>query len=125
MAAMCFVRAGRFDRAREIAAETARQTPGTSPHRALHAVAAQAIALLPGGRFDDLLDATRAVPDLIAQEREHLCANAHVALAACTLALHESGQRAAAAEALALFERVVRRRLSASGGRRGSSRRCG
>jgi tetratricopeptide (TPR) repeat protein len=107
MAAICFVRAGRFDRAREVAAEAARQAPGLSPRRTLHAVTSEAIALLPGGRFAELLDATRGVEDLMTQEREHICANALVALAARTLALHESGQRSAAAEALELFERVA------------------
>ena len=51
MAVICFVRAGRFDRACEIAAESARQAPGMSAHRALHAVASQAIALAARGRL--------------------------------------------------------------------------
>ena len=52
MAVICFVRAGHFDRAREVAAEAARQAPGMSAHRDLHAVASQAIALIPGGDFE-------------------------------------------------------------------------
>jgi DNA-binding SARP family transcriptional activator len=107
MAVICFVRAGRFDRAREIAAEAARQAPGMSAHRALHAVASQALALMPGGNFEELLDATRGVEELIAEEREHICANALVALAARAVVLHESGERAAAAAALELFDRVA------------------
>ena len=107
MAVICFVRAGHFDRAREVAAEAARQAPGMSAHRDLHAVAAQAIALVPGGDFEALLDATRSVEELIAEEREHICANALVALAARAVVLHESGQRSAAASALELFDRVA------------------
>jgi tetratricopeptide (TPR) repeat protein len=109
MAVICFVRAGRFDRARELAAEAARQAPGMSAHRSLHAVASQAIALIPGGDFAALLDATDGVEELIAEEREHICANALVALAARTVVLHESGQRAAADAALELFDRVAPR----------------
>jgi hypothetical protein len=107
MATICFVRAGRFDRAHEVAQELARQAPRLGAHRALHAVACQAISLVPGGRFSELLDATRGVADLIAEEREHICANALVALAARTLALHENGQRSATAEALELFTDVA------------------
>jgi tetratricopeptide (TPR) repeat protein len=107
MAVICFVRAGRFDRAREIAAESARQAPGMSAHRHLHAVAAQAIALMPGGSFDELVEATRGVEDLIAQEHEHICANALVALAARAIVLHETGRRPAALAALELFDRVA------------------
>jgi DNA-binding SARP family transcriptional activator/tetratricopeptide (TPR) repeat protein len=107
MAAICFVRAGRFDRAREIAAEAARQAPAMSAHRALHAVASQAIALVPGGNFEELLDATHGVEELIAEEREHICANALVALATRAVVLHESGQRSAAEAALELFDRVA------------------
>ena len=107
MAVICFVRAGRFDRARELAAEAARQAPGMSAHRALHAVASQAIALIPGGNFAALLDATDGVEELIAEEREHICANALVALAARAVVLHESGRRSAADAALELFDRVA------------------
>jgi DNA-binding SARP family transcriptional activator len=107
MAAICFVRAGRFDRARDIAAEAARQAPAMSAHRELHAVASKAIALMPGGYFGELLDATCRVEELIAEEREHICANALVALAARAVVLHESGQRSAAVAALELFDRVA------------------
>ena len=107
MAVICFVRAGRFDRARELAAEAARQAPGMSAHRALHAVASQALALIPGGNFAALLDATDGVEELIAEEREHICANALVALAARAVVLHESGRRSAADAALELFDRVA------------------
>ena len=54
-----------------------------------------------------MLDATRSVEELIAEEREHICANALVALAARAVVLHESGQRSAAASALELFDRVA------------------
>jgi hypothetical protein len=107
MAAMCCVRAGRFERAREIAATAAREGAGLGPHRRLHAVASRAIALVPSGCLDELLDATEAVEELIERERDHICANALVALAARTLALHERGDRAGAAAACALFDDVA------------------
>jgi hypothetical protein len=107
MAVLCFVRAGRFDRAREVAAETARRVPGMTAHRALHAVASQAIALLPGGGFPALVEATQGVEELIAEEREHICANALVALAARTVVLHETGREVAARAGLELFDTVA------------------
>ena len=62
---------------------------------------------MPGGNLAELLHATRDVEDLIAQEREHICANALVALATRAVVLHESGQRSAAEAALELFDRVA------------------
>jgi hypothetical protein len=107
MAAICCVRAGRFERAREIAATAAREGAGLGPHRRLHALASRAIALVPSGRLGELLDATEGVEELIEEERDHICANALVALAARTLALHERGDRVRATGAHELFDDVA------------------
>jgi DNA-binding SARP family transcriptional activator/tetratricopeptide (TPR) repeat protein len=91
VAAICFTRAGRFDRAREVAAETGRLAAGLSPHRALHAGAYGSIALMPPGRFRELLAATENVVELAEREGDRVCATGLVALAGRALALFEAG----------------------------------
>jgi DNA-binding SARP family transcriptional activator len=106
MAVISYVRGGQFERAREIADEVSRQAPALGSHRALHAVASQAIVLVPGGHLAELREATDQVDELVTLEGERMCANAMVAVAARALALHECRAQPGAAEAIALFERI-------------------
>jgi hypothetical protein len=92
VAAICFARAGRFDRARRTAARTTAQAAHLSPHRALHAGASQAIALVPPGRFAELLAATETIVPLAEEEGPRICATGLVALAGRALALFEAGR---------------------------------
>ena len=104
-AAISLTRAGRYDRARELAREATRESMRMSPHRATHAASAEAHCLAPAGRFDELIEVTRRVPDVVRDEGGHLCQTGSVGLAGRALALFERGHRAAATEALELFER--------------------
>ena len=103
-AAICLTQAGRYERARELAREATRETPRMSPHRATHAAAAEASCLAPAGRFEELLEVTADVADVVRHEGGRLCQNASVALAGRALALFERGDHARASEALELFE---------------------
>jgi len=107
VAAICFARAGRFDRARLAAAETTRQAVRLSPHRALHAGAAEALALAPTGRLTELLEATGRVSELAEAEGQRICATGLVALAGRVLALFEAGEEGGAERALELLRRLA------------------
>jgi DNA-binding SARP family transcriptional activator len=105
-AAICFARGGRLDRAREVASRATREAASLGPHRALHAASWEGIALVPAGRFAELLDATGQVVEYAAEEGERICATGLVGLAARVLALYERGGPAAAADAMAVFEEL-------------------
>jgi DNA-binding SARP family transcriptional activator len=107
VAAICFARAGHFERAREVAAEATRQAVGLGSHRALHAGAAETVALAPCGRFAELREATGRIAVHALDEGDHNCATSMVALAGRALALHESGERAAAADTLVVLDRFT------------------
>jgi hypothetical protein len=104
VAAICFARGARFDRAREVAARATSDAATLGPHRALHAAASEGVALVPVGRFAELLDATGPVMEYAAAEGERICATGLVGLAARTLAMYEHQGPDKAADALALFE---------------------
>jgi hypothetical protein len=106
VAAICFARGGRLDRAREVAAQAARDARSLVPHRWLHAAASTGVALVPAGRFAELIEATEPVVEHAAEEGERICATGLVALAARVLALHERCGPAEAAGALALLEQL-------------------
>jgi hypothetical protein len=107
VAAICLARAGRFERAREAAAEATRQAHRLSPHRALHAGAAATVALVPPGRFPELLDATERVRGLAEAEGERICATGLVALAGRALAVYEAGDEEEAERVVALLRRLA------------------
>ncbi len=75
-----------------------------SPHRATHAASAEAHCLAPAGRFEELIEVTPRVVDVVREEGGRLCQTGSVGLAGRALALHERGERTAASEALELFE---------------------
>jgi DNA-binding SARP family transcriptional activator len=102
-AAICLTQAGRYERAREVAREATRERTMMSPHRALHAAAAETACLAPAGRFEELIDVTTGVADVVREEGGRVCQLGAVALAGRTLALFERGDHAAAMEALELF----------------------
>jgi DNA-binding SARP family transcriptional activator/class 3 adenylate cyclase/tetratricopeptide (TPR) repeat protein len=103
-AAISLTRAGRYDRARELAREATRESMRMSPHRATHAASAEAHCLAPAGRFEELIEVTPRVADVVREEDGRLCQTGSVGLAGRALALFERGHRAAATEALELFE---------------------
>jgi hypothetical protein len=106
VAAICFARGAQFDRAREVSARATREAASLGPHRGLHSAASEGIALVPAGRFADLLDATGPVVEYAAEEGERICATGLVGLAARALALYERGGPAEAAAAMAVFEEL-------------------
>jgi hypothetical protein len=106
VAAMCFAYAGRYDDARAAAAESTRQAPGLSPHRALHAGAAATFALLASGRLAELLEANEGIVEHSEAEGERVCATGIAGLAGMCLALYEARDPRAPA-ALALLEALA------------------
>ena len=103
-AAISLAQAGRYERARELAREATRETVRISPHHATHAAAAEALCLAPAGRFEELIEVTARVTDVVHEERGRLCQMGSVGLAGRALALFERGDRTAAMDALELFE---------------------
>jgi len=95
-AAICFANAGRWDAARRATGQAIDQSVRLPPHRALHAAAAAAVALVPTGRLGELLDATGGLEELAEAEGERLCATGVMGLAGRSLALFESGDPSAA-----------------------------
>jgi DNA-binding SARP family transcriptional activator/tetratricopeptide (TPR) repeat protein len=106
VAAMSFAYAGQFDAARDAAARATREAGGLSPHRALHAGAAETFALVAPGRLDALRKANQHVATHAEAEGERTCATGIVGLAGLCLALHET-RDPRAAETLALLERLA------------------
>ncbi len=100
IAAICLLRAGRFEEAREIAEQASVVARHLSPHRRLHAASAQTTCLLGAGRFDELAAATAEAEDLVMHEGSRTCAMASLALAGQAVARFEAldavgGERAA------------------------------
>jgi DNA-binding SARP family transcriptional activator len=107
VAAMCFARAGSFERARAAAAKATRQAARLSAHRALHAGAAATVALVPPGGFAELLDATARVEELAEREGDRICATGLIALAGRALGVFEAGREQEAERMVALLRRVA------------------
>jgi predicted ATPase len=101
-AAISLTRAGQYERARELARAATREAARMSPHRATHAASAEAHCLVPAGRFEELIEVTTRVVDVVRDEGGRLCQTGSVGLAGRALALYERGERAAATEAGAL-----------------------
>jgi hypothetical protein len=104
VAAFCFARAGRFERARELSRESAAQAGRLGPHRALHAASAETLCLLPTGRFDALGEATEHVARLAAADPNGACTSVEIALCGRAAWLHEAGRDAEALELAALVD---------------------
>lgn len=105
-AAISLTRAGHYDRARELARDATRESVRMSSHRATHAASAEAHCLVPAGRFEELIEVTPGVVDVVREEGGRVCQTGSVGLAGRALALHERGERTAANEVLELFERA-------------------
>ena len=100
IAAICLLRAGRFEEARETAEQATLLARNLSPHRRLHAASAQTTCLLGAGRFAELAVATEDADDLVLHEGSRTCAMASLALAGHAVARFEAldaagGERAA------------------------------
>jgi hypothetical protein len=70
-----------------------------SPHRRLHAAAAQTVCLTFQGRLDELADATEEAVDLVLEEGDRTCSMASLAVAGHALAHFEALDAAAGARA--------------------------
>ena len=81
IAAICLLRAGRFEEARETAEQATSLARHLSPHRRLHAASAQTTCLLGAGRFAELAVATEEADELVLHEGSRTCAMASLALA--------------------------------------------
>ncbi len=106
VAVMCFARAGDFARARAAATEASQQALRLGPHRRLHSAAAEALARVPSGAFDELAAATAGMTELVAAEGRNVCATGTVGLAGHVLALFQARDPAVPA-AIALFEEIA------------------
>ena len=102
-ASISFTYAGQYARARELARLATRDAAGLGPHHEVHAAAAEAMSLIPAGRFAELLEVAARVPK-IAREEDYRCGKAAVALAGYALTQFERGDRNTASKALALLE---------------------
>ena len=103
---MCFARAGDFARAKAAATEASQQALRLGPHRRLHSAAAEALARVPSGAFDELAAATAGMTELVAAEGRNVCATGTVGLAGHVLALFQARDPAVPA-AIALFEEIA------------------
>jgi DNA-binding SARP family transcriptional activator/class 3 adenylate cyclase/tetratricopeptide (TPR) repeat protein len=103
-AATSLSRAGRYERAREVARLATRESVRLSPHHATHAGAGEAMCLVPAGRFGELLEATARVEGVVREEGGRLCQMGALGLAGRALALYEHGEPEAANAALELLE---------------------
>jgi hypothetical protein len=105
-AAISFTFAGQYDRAREVARQATNTVARLGAHHEIHAASAEALALLPAGRFAELADVTARTPQIVRDEGYH-CWKAAVALAGFALTMFETGERSAADEALELLEPLL------------------
>jgi DNA-binding SARP family transcriptional activator/tetratricopeptide (TPR) repeat protein len=102
IAAICLLRGGRFEDARQAGREAAAAARNLSPHRRLHAASAQTVTLLGAGHLAELSEVTADAPELVEHEGSRTCAMASLALAGHAVACFETldtaaGQRAASA----------------------------
>ena len=114
IAAICLLRAGRFDDACETARDAARIARHLSPHRRLHAASAQTACLLGAGRFDDLAGATAEAAELVEHEGSRTCALGSLALAGYAVTRYEALDREGAERAAATVEAIGLRRSDSS-----------
>src|SRR5207249_292433 len=77
----------------ELARDATRESVRMSPHRATHAASAEAHCLAPAGRFEELIEVTPRVVDVVREEGGRLCRTGSVGPAGRALALHERGER--------------------------------
>jgi DNA-binding SARP family transcriptional activator len=103
-ATISFTRAGRHERAREVARRATRESVRLSPHHGTHAAAGETMSLVPAGRFAELVEVTARVPGIVREEGGRLCQMGSLGLAGHALALFESGEREAANEAIELLD---------------------
>ncbi|HWM09057.1 MAG TPA: BTAD domain-containing putative transcriptional regulator [Solirubrobacteraceae bacterium] len=114
IAAICLLRAGRFEQARSVAAEACAMARSMSPHRRLHAASAATTCLLGAGRFGELAEATAEAAELVEHEGSRTCAMASLALAGHAVARFEELDARAGARAAAGVEAVGLHRSDSS-----------
>ena len=114
IAAICMLRAGRFDESQRIAADACAMARNMSPHRRLHAASAATVCLLGAGRLGELAEATAEAAELVAHEGSRTCAMASLALAGHAVARFESLDGDAGARAAASVEAVGLNRSDSS-----------
>jgi hypothetical protein len=101
-AAIASARAGRHQRARELARLASQESVSVSAHHGTHAATGETMSLVPAGRFAELVEATARVPGIV-REEGGVCQKGTLGLAGHALALFECEERDAADEALELL----------------------
>ena len=101
-AAIASARAGRHQRARELARLASQESVSLSAHHGTHAATGETMSLVPAGRFAELVEATARVPGIV-REEGGVCQKGTLGLAGHALALFECEEREAADEALELL----------------------
>jgi tetratricopeptide (TPR) repeat protein len=114
IAAICLLRAGRFEEARDAGREAAASARHLSPHRRLHAASAQTVCLLGAGRLEELAEATGEAPELVEHEGSRTCAMGSLALAGYAVVRFEALDTAAGERAAASVEAVGLHRSDSS-----------
>jgi DNA-binding SARP family transcriptional activator/tetratricopeptide (TPR) repeat protein len=114
IAAICLLRAGRFEDAVEAGRDAAATARDLSPHRRMHAASALTVSLLGAGRFEELAEATGEAPGLVEHEGSRTCALGSLALAGHAVARFEALDTAAGRRAASGVEAVGLHRSDSS-----------
>ena len=114
IAAVCLVRGGRFEDAREAGHDAIASARNLSPHRRLHAASALTISLLGAGHLAELTEAIADAPELVEHEGSRTCAMASLALAGHAALCFEMLDTAAGERAASSVEAVGLQRSDSS-----------
>jgi DNA-binding SARP family transcriptional activator len=114
IAAICLLRAGRFQKAREVARQTVESARDLSPHRRMHAASAVTTCLLGAGHLAELAEVIAEAPDLVEHEGTRTCAMGSFSLAGYAVARFEALDTAAGERAAANVEAVGLHRSDSS-----------
>ncbi len=114
IAAICLLRAGRFEEAFAAGREAVAAARDLSPHRQLHAASAMTTCLLGAGRLAELAEATAEAPEMVEHEGSRTCAMASLALAGHAVTCFETLDTAGGERAASVVEAVGLHRSDSS-----------
>jgi hypothetical protein len=114
IAAICLLRGGRFEEARDVGRQALASARNLSPHRRMHAASCMTVCLLGAGHLAELAEATAEAPALVEYEGTRTCAMGSLALAGHAVARFEALDTAAGEQAAAGVEAVGLHRSDSS-----------
>ena len=114
IAAICLLRGGRFEEARDVGRQALASARNLSPHRRMHAASCMTVCLLGAGHLAELAEATAEAPALVEHEGTRTCAMGSLALAGHAVARFEALDTAAGEQAAAGVEAVGLHRSDSS-----------